>query len=347
MKKIKFAALLIAVCLALGLSGTAAADDEIPTLFHNDEAWYKDGVAPLIERDDIYYVPAELFGMFENISVTTPTGNNLLIANTKTGGYVSILFMERTAAINGKIVEDIHIFRDNGIYYVEAAEVADTVDILYELITHENGHVSMRLYDENCMLTTTELISPYLPEEETDDEFTESDSDEDNDLKHIFVICREPSQYASFSVLDMLRQYNMGYTLFLDENTTTESLLEACADGVYGILTENVGEEAVQALNEMNEKFGKITRFKTHLTLSTGSYDSDDLLRSSAYCPVTPDFIVTNVTDSDVMFADMMQYLGENEYCVLMLEDCWASERMISLMNEINREKYITSNLGN
>ncbi|MGN1346944.1 MAG: hypothetical protein ACI4V1_09160 [Eubacteriales bacterium] len=350
MKKFRPAAFAAALLLAAGMAGTAPSNaSDVPSLFHNDEAWYKDGAAPLVLRDGVYYVPAELFGMFESISVTTPNENNLLIQNTEDGRYVSILFQECRAAVNGTILENVRLFRDSGVYYVEAEPTAATVGISVETITHEDGSVSMRLYDDTCLLTTEELLNSYFPAEPEEDEFAGLDEEEERDLKRIFVLCREPSADTepSFCALSLLREYGMDYTLFLTEDTAPETLLTALSVGEYGILTSETGEEALEALNETNETFRKITRVRTHFTLTTGSYASDDLLRGAGYCPVTPDFIVTAYVDADVVFADMMQYLGAHDYCVLLLEDCWQTGRMVELMNQIDRETFMTSNLGN
>ena len=343
---------LLAAAVLCGLLGTPSAapvqaEEKIPSLFCSDEVWYKDGAAPLITREEIHYVPAELFGLFETVSVTAPDDNNLLIHNTADDRYISILFNEQRAAVNGTILEDVRSFRNGGITYVDAVQVAETVGITTEIIVWENGRISMRLYDENSLLTTEELLTAYLPEEPAD-EFADIEEEEELDLKRIFILCREPSPSTETgkSALELLKKYDMGYTLFLTADTSAEALLEARAGGEYGILTGKTGEEAVAELNAINESFRKITRSKTHLTMTTGSYDSDTILTKAAYCPVAPDFVVDSTVDADTMFADMLQYLGGHDYCVLQLEDCPQTARMLELMDFINREQFITSNLG-
>lgn len=343
---------LLAMAVLCGLLGTPSAvpiqaEEEIPSLFCNDEAWYKDGAAPLITREEIHYVPAELFGLFETISVTAPDDNNLLIHNTADDRYISILFNEQRAAVNGTIFEDVRSFRDGGVTYVDAVQVAETIGITAETVVREDGRISMRLYDENSLLTTEELLASYLPEEPAD-EFADIEEEEELDLKRIFILCREPDPDVDedYRALNLLKKYDMGYTLFLNADTSAEALLDARAGGEYGILTDKTGEEAVAELNAVNESFGKITRSKTHLTMTTGSYDSDAILTKAAYCPAAPDFVVDSTVDADTMFADMLQYLGGHDYCVLQLEDCPQTGRMLFLMDQINREQFITSNLG-
>ncbi len=333
-----------------GASPTASAageTEELPSIFHNDEAWYKDGAAPLLCRKDVYYVPAELFDLFENIRVTSPTEENLLICNTSDDRYISILFEKSRAAVNGEIAENISVFRDGGVTYVDAVQVAGTVGIMTEMIPQENGRITMRLTDGSELLTTEELLASYFPEEPAD-EFAGLEEEENRDLKRIFILCREPSPDTEDSALDMLHKYNMGYTLFLSAETSMESLLHALAGGEYGILTDGSGDgtETVEQLNTINERFGRITHYRTHFTMSTGNISADEKLIAAAYCPVAPDFIVDSSADADTMFADMLQYLEEEYYCFLLLEDCDQTEQMLKLLNQIDREKYITSNLG-
>ena len=105
---------------------------KVPTLFYNDDAWYKDSSSPLVERGGEYFVPAEIFKMFDSISVTTPTSDNLLIHNTETGEYISMLFSSQSAAVNGEIIRGVGLFRDSGAYYVNAETVGNAVGIKRE-----------------------------------------------------------------------------------------------------------------------------------------------------------------------------------------------------------------------
>ena len=346
----KFFCLLLGIALLAGmLTGTMAVSgaEELPSLFHNDEAWYKDGAAPLVLREDVYYVPAELFDLMENVSVTSPTPNNLLISNDR-DEYISILFTEGRAAVNGEIAENVRIFRDGSILYVDVLQVADAIGISVEPIIGEDGRISMRLTDGSQSLTAEELLASYLPEESVTDEFAVTEEEDHWNLNRIFILCREPDPEVEekYRALDLLQKYGMGYTLFLSADTSTEFLLYALAGGEYGILTDTDGEDAVTELNALNQRFGRITRYRTHFTMSTGNVSEDEKLIRAAYCPVIPDFIVDSSVDADTMFADMLEYLGRSAYCFLMLEDCKETARMLELLSYIDREKFITSNLG-
>ena len=86
-------------------------------------------MSPLIVRDGKNYVPAEVFTMLDYISLTYPSDGNLFLMNTVSRNYISVLFMERAAAMNGEIIENIDVFRDAGEYYLDAEETAQALGI--------------------------------------------------------------------------------------------------------------------------------------------------------------------------------------------------------------------------
>ena len=60
------AAVIAVLALLIVPASVFAAVGDVPSLFHNDEEWYKDGLYPLAVRNGEYYIPAELFSMFED-----------------------------------------------------------------------------------------------------------------------------------------------------------------------------------------------------------------------------------------------------------------------------------------
>lgn len=344
----KRSAMLFAALLAVTFASSSAAS--VPSLFHNDEAWYRDSAAPLVCRDDTYYVPADLFEQLSGVRVSEPSDEALLIYDTESGGYISILVDKRRAAVNGRLIENVGVFREDNVVYVDVMQVSEIVGVAVETIVHEDGGISLRLTDGNELLTTELLVASYLPQETVTDEFADWIEEESLDLKRIFVLCREPSgtDDTSVSALELLQSYDMGYTLFLSEDTTDTALLAALAGGEYGMITDGNGsaEETVAALDKMNERFGVMTHYRTHFTIASDSVEVNEALARADYCAVTPDFTVDESVDADVMFADMLQHLGKNTYCFLLLEDCPQTARLLELINKIDREQFVTSNLG-
>ena len=159
------AAVLAALfCLCGVPAGSASV---LPSLFHNDEVWYKDSYSPLIVREGRIYVPAEFFGMFQGIRVTTHAGDNLLIENVATGGYVSILYGDGTSAVNGEIGTDVGVFRDESVYYVEAEPVAGALGLGTETRAGENGAMTLRVTDGSERLSMNQIAASYEPKDES------------------------------------------------------------------------------------------------------------------------------------------------------------------------------------
>lgn len=340
-------------CLALFISSVSAAEQDIPTLFAGDEAWYKDEVSPLVIRDGVNFIPAELCSMFDYISVTTPTDNNLLIHNTNTGEYISVLFNRQSAAVNGTIVENTPVFRDSGMFYIDAQLAANAVGLELEIYESDNETVSLRLSDENRIFTIAELISAYLPEIDTsldENELTDIADEEEvpsyaGKLKRIYVLCKSPVEGAYFHAQENCELYGIGYTWFLDADNDSGDILSALADGEYGVTAESESSIA-EALDQLNDSISEYTRRKTRLTLTTGDDEQDRMLSEAGYIPIVPDFVVNGASQPDTLLVDIINYIGVAGSCTLYLEDCWNSERMVILLSEINNELYRTANLS-
>ena len=347
--KIKLiATFLIFVILMLVPASVYAESGKVPTLFYNDNAWYKDISAPLVIRGEKYYVPAEIFKMFDYISVTTPTEDNLLIHNTTTGEYISLLFMSQSAAINGTIVEGVGSFRDSGAYYVNAETVCDAIGIKREYYVAESGETTLRLYDSDRKLSLGTLVKDYEVEEE---EIYESPPiGTIRVLKRIYILVRTPSDApAEYIAKYKLDEYGLNYTLFLDSWDGTDTLIEANSRGAYGLVAAGnmrSGTAVATDLDELNAHFFVFTKKKARLTLTTGNKDEDKVLEELGYVPIKPNFTVNGSSNADALFADMIAYITKNGACTILLEDCWNSGRIIELISEIDYPYYTTSNLA-
>ncbi len=322
----------------------------IPSLFAGNEAWYKDAISPLVIREGKNFVPAELCSMFDYISVTTPRENNLLLHNTLTGDYISILFKQRSAAVNGEIAYDIPVFRDSGTYYVDADTVAKALGLTVEIHTAKDGKVVLRLSDENRIFTLEELLASYFPQNETvldgEEELPVKNEPHsfNGKLKRIYVICQSPPHdYTPFPAKDSCDRYGINYTHFLDEDDSIEALLQASVSGVYGLSVKDGSEEALKALGD---SLAVYTNKRARYTLSTGNKEADKALRDAGYIPISPNFTVNGSSRPDSLLVDIINYIGKHGSCTLYLEDCWNSERMAILLSELENSLYCTANLA-
>lgn len=343
MMKIKrLAALLAAVMLCAGiLPLSVSAENTLPSIIVNEESWYKDILSPLIERDGRYYVPAEVFTMLGYIEMSIPADDNLLLTNRDSGAYLSILFMERAAAVNGKIMENIGVFRDSGVYYVEAAFAASALGVNTEVYS-ENGVKLLRVYDGERIFTLDEVVAAYS--KNNLDEFDSgaglwgdmSEDEYNGMIKCIYILCATPeNSYSEFRASDILDKYGLDYTLFLNGDESSERIISAASMGEYGIDPDGAeSEDDTSELDAANGKISEITLRTTHLTLTTGSQERDAELMKNGYCPINPDFTVNGASYPDGMLADIMNALAKQNSVTVFLKDCWNSERMIILLSE-------------
>lgn len=341
---------LAAVMIVLALlvtSAYAAGENELPTIIVNDEKWYKDTVSPLIVRDGKNYVPAEVFTMLDYISLTYPTGGNLFIMNTVTRNYISVLFMERAAAVNGEIVENIDVFRDAGVFYLDAEETAKALGISYEYYDKGEGEVGVRFYDENMIFTLSELLRSYTESEQStaNDSPAQNTADSTNTVKKIYLFCSTPDDSdAYFPARGNLDYYGLDYTYFVSEETSDERITELAAEGGYCLaLPEYNAEESntdtadiiAAYLDSLNARLKKLTGKVTRYTLTTGDDELDALLLDRGYYALKPDYTVNGASYPDGMAEEMRALLEERDYVTVFLEDCWNSERMAVLLSEM------------
>lgn len=353
----KLLLLMLAAVCALLLTPISAVEEDIPSLFAGDEEWYKDGISPLVVRDGVCCIPAELCSMFDYISVTAPSDDNLLIHNTNTDEYISVLFSSQSAAVNGKIVEGITVFRDSGMFYIEAELTAEAVGLTLEKYEYGDGRLSLRLSDENRIFTMEQLIASYFPQAVDDPDDggltdvlpEEEETVYDSNLKRIYVLCETPeSDSVMFPARENCEMYGIGYTWFLKTGDSADDIVNALADGEYGITADgwSDADDLAAKLDELDAKVSKYTRRRARFTLSTGDREADDVLRKAGYIPIEPDFVVNGASYPDALIVDIINYIGSTGSCTLYLEDCWNSERMVILLSEMEHVMYRTANLS-
>ena len=327
-------------------------DKNVPSLFAGDEAWHKDTVSPLVIRNGTCFIPADMLALLDGISVTEPKDDNLLIHNSNNKKYISVLFMKRSAAINGRIVEGISVFRDGEVFYVDAYLVANALGLNVETKILENGSTVLRVADENRIFSMNELISMYIesdPMAPNDDVLTEIPDDNDDTSekqKYIFVLVKspDPNSDQTFWALENCKEFGVEYTHFITPGADISEFLEASSLGAYGFIASS--ENAADELDALNESASHYTRRMTRLTLSTGDADVDDVLRQKGYITIRPDFTANGATNPTILLENMLEYLKKEDSCTILLEDYWSSMRMASFFTALDRTLYRTANLN-
>ena len=323
---------------------TAGESARIPSLFRNDEAWYKDAVEPLVMREDAAYIPADFFATFPDVSFTVPAEGNLLL--TGRAGYVSVLLSDGSSAVNGEIGFTVGIFRDGSAFYMEAAPVCAALGLNLQTQEQEDGSVAARVTDGNQRLSMAQLLSAY---EVRDSEGvrTNLENNRREADKRLFIFCTSPEDNTEFNIEAELERLGMRCTVFLWHDASLEQILAGQSYGDYGVATTDE-EDTAGALTEANERIRTQTRRSTRWTLTTEDPDKDALLREAGFCPLIPDFTVTSLTALDTMMAELEARLDEVNEVSVFLTDCWKGTVAVSLLRALldNHPDWMESNLS-
>ena len=169
-KRITAAALMLAVCILAGvLLSTRVDAAAAPSLFHNDERWYRDNSAGLEIVGEVYYVPVDIFGMFSQIELSMDNRRGeFMLYNRETKHYISVLYEEKIATVNGEEEIYLNLYRlHGGYFYVPAEYFCSVLSLSCEVMTSSSSAygVTLRISDGAQTKTFDELLSGYDPAE--------------------------------------------------------------------------------------------------------------------------------------------------------------------------------------
>ena len=332
--------LVLAAVLSVCVCSAARADGyAVPTLFHNDEAWYKDSVAPLLKKDDRVHIPLDLLSMFGDITVSYHRDDgNLLVTHTD-GTYVSILFEDKTAVIGGEIHENIGIFRENGYTYVDGEWIAGIFSLVCSYTQLENGQTCLRLTDGEEVRSMTELLEMYrednAPEDSSQGETGETEEnippevpEEGDGIKRIYIVTGDNYENPDFTPAEkIIGNSGLVCTMFLHRQSDPDTFWEYAWPGKAGICASSV--EEADAVNAMLED--RFFRRLEYVLPADGDTDRE-ALRQAGYIVVEPDFTVDYSTDPDLVYEALVLYLQTHDNAVVKVSGDGCSQRMIALL---------------
>lgn len=336
------AAAILCAVFAVGIF--ASPSDNVPSLFHNDEAWYKDEMAPALFRDGRFYVPSDFIAMFDYISFTTlRDGENLLLTNSDTGDYISILASQRAACANGVILEEVSIFRENGYYYLDTEFICDHLGLFVEYSREANeADRSVRIYDNTRMMTFDELLDAYAREQEAETEAkpeetaAESTAPEKNPQDRptrIYLLCRDASGTEDVLAWSLAERLGFTCTMLLSEESDEIGKVDMNNAVILSV------SDAAEA-ESLNGRLESMYCRRSHFVLSTGDEAEDKTLSRRGYYVMKPDFTVEKSTDASVVFGKLLDYSETHDTVTVLLGNVWQSETLLLLLSELDGAKY-------
>lgn len=266
-RQIVMVAAVLALSIAFGaVFAVRVSAAATPSLFHNDERWYRDTSAGLEIIGGLYYVPVDVFSMFRHIELTMDSRRGeFLVYNRNTGAYISVLYSEKIATINGEEEAYLNLYKLHGGYYYVPAEYFCTVLSLGYEVRRGSGSavdVSFRILDGNETKSFDELLDVYAP-----------DSSDSTDTRPPIVTDTDPpvsdvtvrTNYITFnsiaspsleSILATLDEYSMKATFFVsveDLQNNPDRVVAVAAAGQTLALYSTDADSVQQFLDTMNE----------------------------------------------------------------------------------------------
>lgn len=281
-KQIALIAAVLAVSIGLGaLFSAHVSAAAVPSLFHNDERWYRDNSAGLEVIGGLYYVPVDIFGMFRHLELTMDSRRGeFLVYNRNTGAYISVIYSEKIATINGEEEAYLNLYKLHGGYYYVPAEYFCTVLSLGYEVRRGSGATAgatFRILDGNEVKTFDELLAPYdsASSDSTDTTppiVTDSDiTDTDTTTRSNYITFNTLEMGALNAILDTLAENEVKATFYVSEEelrNMPEAVVAVCAAGHTVALRCDDASDTADFLAQMdraNDILYGIAKIRTHI----------------------------------------------------------------------------------
>ncbi len=277
----------ILFCVILSARARAAS---APSLFYDDERWYRDAAAGLVVKDGVYYVPVDIFGMFSELQLRIDAGaGEFMIYNRTTGAYITVLTGENLATVNGAEEVTIVTFRHGGCDYVDAAFFCSVLSMEMEVSpSAAPDGVSLRICSGWQTRTLAELLASYatseLPPVSSDSLQTVTEppitSSIDMTARQIYLTFNTFTPSMFVRILDVLDGAGVSATFFLTEEELREmpEIVVSLAAREHAValivpVTATCGE-FLEAADAANARLYALTMRKTRIVQAAGGTQS-------------------------------------------------------------------------
>ena len=289
MKRKRWTAAAACLCAALlfcVLFGARARAASAPSLFYDDERWYRDAAAGLVVQDGVFYVPVDIFGRFSELQLRIDAGiGEFMIYNRTTGAYITVLAAESLATVNGAEEIPIVTFRRGGCYYVDAPFFCSVLSMEWEVSpSSAPDGISLRICSGMQTRTLAELLFSYesseLPPVTSDSGQIVTDppisSGIDTTARQIYLTFNTFTPAMFDRIVGILDRYDVSATFFFTEEElrAMPELVVALAARQHTVAltadTDAAYEEFIAAVDAANELLYTLTKTKTRIVQFPG-----------------------------------------------------------------------------
>lgn len=279
-------AAVLAMCVCAGvLFSMHVSAAAAPSLFHRDDYWYRDSSAGLEIINGVYYVPVDIFGMFSQIelSMDSPRGE-FMVYNRTTKNYISVLYKEKIATVNGEEEIYLNLYKlHGGYYYVPAEYFCSVLSLSCTVMESSNAvyGVSLRISDGTEGKTFEELLRPYTTsapasssEESSSPPVTAPPpvtSSDDTAFRENYLTFNTISSYNLPEMLSILEDYGVYATFFFTKQELSaypQLVISVAASGhSIGLRCTSASDETdfLCQMQEANEYLYSLIKMETRI----------------------------------------------------------------------------------
>lgn len=157
-------AFLLAIILILPIiffSSVSAIGENIPTIFIDNEAWYKYRLLPLIMYEEEHCVPISVFSGFDFLGVSFNEIYGCYLITSETGEFLSVNTEKGRYLDHRGERGNITVLRGEKEYYISAVKAAEVLGLGIELTVFYDKDV-VRLYSKEELQPLEILIDYYV-----------------------------------------------------------------------------------------------------------------------------------------------------------------------------------------
>lgn len=151
---------LTLLCQITTITGAGTEETNMPTIFVNNEAWYKSALLPLKLENDEPLVPISFFSALNNISVSYNSTFECYLISDADGRFVSILPKTKRYLSHTGERGSLLMFQEEEEPYVSANTVAEILELGTEMAEFYGNKV-LRVYKETHLQKMDILIDYY------------------------------------------------------------------------------------------------------------------------------------------------------------------------------------------
>ena len=160
-RNIAFLMAFIILFSIISIGSASAIGENIPTIFINNEAWYKYRILPLVMINDEPCVPISVFAGFDFLNVSYDESNSCCLISSDSGEYISINTKNCRYLTHSGERGDIIVSSSERENYISAKTAAKALGIGVELTVFYDKDV-IRFYVEEEMQSLEILIDYYI-----------------------------------------------------------------------------------------------------------------------------------------------------------------------------------------